>query len=67
MAKRPASRREPGVGFTIPRDNFVRIVVAFEAPTFQEIRDRAVAEDTSFAQQVRSLMEFALENIGKDD
>ncbi len=38
-----------------------RIGVWFDSPTFEEIRQRAVKEKTSFAEQVRLLVEWGLE------
>lgn len=38
-----------------------RVVVGFDQETFQVIRDRAVKENTSFAEQVRLLVEWGLE------
>ncbi|WP_398471516.1 hypothetical protein [Tardiphaga sp.] len=38
-----------------------RVVCGFDQETFQVIRDRAVKENTSFAEQVRLLVEWGLE------
>lgn len=39
-----------------------RIVVSFDDETFEEIRQRAVKAGTSFAEQVRLLVEFGMES-----
>ena len=41
--------------------NDMRIVVSFDDDTFATIRSRAVAQGTSFAEQVRQLCEWGLE------
>lgn len=41
--------------------NEMRIVVSFDDETFSEIRQRAVQRGTSFAEQVRQLVEWGLE------
>ena len=57
---------EPGVGCVkrggtrVDRE-MPRIVVAFPAETFEEVRARAVKHNTSFAEQVRLLVEWGLE------
>lgn len=51
---------EPGKGWT-RGDEMKRIVVSFDAETFDQIRTRAVAKGTSFAEQVRILTEWGLE------
>jgi hypothetical protein len=38
-----------------------RIVVAFDEETFGQIRGLAVAKQTSFAEQVRTLVEWGIE------
>ena len=38
-----------------------RIVVSFDTETFEQVRQRALAEKCSFADQVRLLVEFGLE------
>ena len=47
-----------------------RIVVAFGQETFDEIRERAIQQKTSFAEQIRLLVEWGLEaenGLNKDD
>lgn len=44
------------------RGGLKRIVVAFDDETFEVIRDRAVKAQTSFAEQVRQLVEWGLED-----
>lgn len=39
-----------------------RIVVAFDEDTFALVRDRALAEQTSFAEQIRRMVEWGLES-----
>lgn len=39
----------------------LRIVVCFDDETFETIRQRAMAAETSFAEQVRLLVEWGLE------
>lgn len=41
----------------------VRVVVSFDEETFDQIRSRALAEHSSFAEQVRVLVEFGLEDV----
>lgn len=38
-----------------------RIVVGFDDETFEQVRQRALTERTSFGEQVRLLVEFGLE------
>lgn len=40
-----------------------RIVVSFDDETFEEIRQLAVEADTSFAEQVRVLVELGMETV----
>lgn len=42
-----------------------RIVVAFDEETFAAIRNRALAEETSFAEQVRLLVEWGLMDVSR--
>jgi hypothetical protein len=57
---RASRKSEPGKGWT-RGDAMKRIVVSFDAETFDQIRSRAVAKNTSFAEQVRLLTEWGLE------
>lgn len=41
--------------------NVLQAVVRFDPDTFEQIRQRAIAEKTSFAEQVRRLVEWGLE------
>lgn len=41
----------------------VRVVVSFDEETFDQIRSRAIAQQSSFAEQVRLLVEFGLEDV----
>jgi hypothetical protein len=61
------ARRRPGAGSVSRggdgRDHgdLRRIVVAFPEETFADVRARAEKEGTSFAEQVRTLVEWGLE------
>jgi acyl-CoA-binding protein len=46
------------------KPGLLRIVCAFDEETFAQIRGRAVKEQTSFAEQVRRLVEWGLEDAG---
>lgn len=49
------------IGVPDPRQpGRVQIVVAFDPETFGEIRERAISCNTSFAEQVRLLVEWGL-------
>lgn len=58
-------RLDPAVGSNSrgdgTRHNQRRIVIGFDDETFQVIRDRSIREKTSFAEQVRLLVEWGLE------
>lgn len=58
---------QPGIGSKRRGDgsgreygDLVRIVIAFPTETFEEVRQRAVKKRTSFAEQVRTLVEWGL-------
>ncbi len=52
----------PARGVVNPdRPHMKQSVVAFDIETFDQIRARAVSEGTSFAEQVRLLVEWGLE------
>lgn len=54
--------REPAVGCARFGDKATKqVVVRFDIETFNQIRDRAVDGRTSFAEQVRQLVEWGLE------
>ena len=38
-----------------------RVVCAFDEETFDQVRARAIAQNTSFAEQVRQLVDWGLE------
>lgn len=44
----------------------VQVVCAFDQDTFREIRERALAQGTSFAEQVRLLVEWGLMDAEED-
>lgn len=52
--------RKAGSGHA-DKPGLLRIVCAFDEETFAQIRGRAVKEQTSFAEQVRQLVEWGLE------
>lgn len=52
-------RRDPGRG--LDRGSYKRIVVSLPDETFDEIRALAVKRRTSFAEQIRLLVEWGLE------
>jgi len=43
-----------------------RIVIGFDDETFDAIRHRAIAQKTSFAEQVRQLVEWGLEDVSQE-
>lgn len=53
----------PGFGSVAPgKRHQRRIIVGFDDETFEQIRARAKAEQTSFGEQVRLLVEWGLED-----
>jgi hypothetical protein len=58
--RKKIGRRSENIGRGMPQGEFMRIMVPMEASTFATVRDRAVAEKTSFAQQVRLLVQRGL-------
>lgn len=58
-------KREVARGTIDPRRPELRqTIVRMDAETFEEIRERAVREKTSFSEQVRLLLEWGLETAG---
>ncbi|QQO37460.1 hypothetical protein JJC00_18705 [Bradyrhizobium diazoefficiens] len=57
------SRREPAQGFNHRTPAVKRLTTSFDDTTFAEIRELAVAQQTSAADQVRQLVEFGLETL----
>lgn len=52
----------PANGCAVPgRDGWKQLVVRMDEETFDEIRRRAIRENTSVAQQIRLLIEWGLE------
>lgn len=51
----------PGRGVQRGADTMKRIVVSFDTDTFDELHRRARRDGTSFAEQVRQLVEWGLE------
>lgn len=43
-----------------------RIVIAFDPDTFEQISKRAQHSKTSFAEEVRTLVEFGLESVNAE-
>ncbi len=54
-------KREPARG-TPSRPGYLRLIVDLEEQTFAELRRRAVAEKTSVAEQIRTVIEWGLES-----
>ena len=61
------SWKNPGVGFTRHNGAQQRIIIGLDPETFMQVRRRAKAAGTSFAEQVRVLVEFGLETARADD
>jgi len=40
-----------------------RVVVSFDPETFEQVRSRALANKTSFAEETRCLVEYGLETV----
>jgi hypothetical protein len=59
--------KNPGAGFALQRGAQQRIIIGFDPETFVQVRRRAKAAGTSFAEQVRVLVEFGLETARADD
>lgn len=54
-------KREPAHG--VPsRPGYLRLIVDLEEETFAELRRRALAENTSVAEQIRAVVEWGLES-----
>ncbi|MCG8506197.1 MAG: hypothetical protein MI755_16455 [Sphingomonadales bacterium] len=53
--KRPVARG-------VRKDRKLAVVVAFDEETFDAIRQRAISEGTSFGEQVRTLVEWGLDD-----
>lgn len=51
------------LGRGLSRGCMKRIVVSFDDETFEVIRQRAATHRTSFAEQVRQLVEWGLEDV----
>jgi hypothetical protein len=61
------SWKNPGIGFARQDGAQQRIIIGFDPETFVQVRQRAKAAGTSFAEQVRLLVEFGLETARADD
>jgi hypothetical protein len=44
------------------RKGMLKVVCAFDPETFEQIRNRAIKEGTSFAEQVRTLVEWGIDS-----
>ena len=53
-------RKKPAIGSCRTAAGMRKVVCTLDPDTFAEIRKRAVAEKTSFAEQVRMLIEWGL-------
>lgn len=54
------STRRSSIGFPEQYSGMRRIVVAFDEETFAQVRDRALSAHTSFAEQIRLLVEWGM-------
>ncbi len=61
------SWKNPGFGFARHNGAQQRIIIGLDPETFMQVRRRAKAAGTSFAEQVRVLVEFGLETARADD
>src|SRR5690242_16629082 len=59
--------KNPGIGFARQDGAQQRIIIGFDPETFVQVRRRAKAAGTSFAEQVRLLVEFGLETARADE
>lgn len=62
MTALDARRSVPAIGIKKARapNGMRKVVCLFDDQTFEEVRARALAEKTSFAEQVRCLVEWGL-------
>ena len=61
------SWKNPGFGFARHDGAQQRIIIGLDPETFMQVRRRAKAAGTSFAEQVRVLVEFGLETARAED
>jgi hypothetical protein len=61
------SWKNPGTGFARHNGAQQRIIIGFDPETFTQVRRRAKSAGTSFAEQVRVLVEFGLETASAGD
>lgn len=59
------SWKNPGVGFARHRGAQQRIIIGLDPETFMQVRRRAKAAGTSFAEQVRVLVELVWKRPGR--
>lgn len=55
--------RQPAQGFNHRTPSVKRLTTSFDDTTFAEIRELAITQQTSAADQVRQLVEFGLETL----
>lgn len=60
------SWKNPGIGFARYNGAQQRIIIGLDPETFTQVRRRAKSAGTSFAEQVRLLVEFGLETARAD-
>jgi hypothetical protein len=48
-------------------DSFVKTVILLDPETFAQVQERALKANTSFAAQVRELLEIGLETVSIDE
>jgi hypothetical protein len=51
------------MGYPVRTPHVRRVAVPFDDETFGDVRARAVAAGTSFAEQARQLVEYGLESV----
>ena len=56
----------PAMGEVRDQRHGIRVSVRFDPGQFEEIRQRAIAENTSLSEQVRCLAEWGLETLDDD-
>ena len=61
------SWKKPGFGFARHNGAQQRIIIGLDPETFTQVRRRAKVAGTSFAEQVRVLVEFGLETAHAEE
>ena len=62
-----AATRRAARGVKRTEGSGLRVVITFDPETFEQVRNRADRLETSFAEQIRTLVEWGLEADGEDD